>query len=227
VEIARLAIVYMPALWLSICVHAFAQAWVATRLGDPTPEREGRLTLSPLVQGDLFGSLVFPLFALVSMAAIGHPGGGILGWGKPVRFESHLFSRKVSARAGAAIAAMSGPVSNLLLALASAVALRFMLRGTLVTDVNLGGLAAFLAALLQINILLGVFQCLPLPPLDGAHLLPRSMDDVRAWLERNAFILFIVLFMLPFPGIGRVGWLILSPLVSLVSIPLFAIAQGA
>ncbi|MFW6066712.1 MAG: site-2 protease family protein [Myxococcota bacterium] len=219
--IQRIAL-FMPALFLSLAVHEYAHAWTATRLGDATPGRQGRLTLSPLAHLDPLGSVLFPLLMLVM-----HPS-FLFGWARPVQFNPANFDRRLHMRTGAAITAAAGPLSNVALALLSALALRFALQLGWASQLpGTGGrmLLEFLSGMFSLNVLLAIFNLFPLPPLDGHYLLPRSMDEITEWLRRYAFILFIAIFFLPLPGLGRsLGSFIIHPLMEALMGVLEAIA---
>ncbi len=211
---------FLPALFLSLSVHEFAHAWAATRLGDPTPAEQGRLTLSPMAHLDPIGSLAFPILLQVTS-------GGFFGWAKPVQFRPHRFNRDVSIRTGTALTAAAGPASNLVLALLFAVVTRILVQ----TGVGHTGNAAlamiseFCSVMVGLNILLAVFNLFPLPPLDGSHLLPASMDSAKAWMERYSMILFMVLFFVPLPGLGgSLGFLVIGPVEALLSHGIWAMA---
>jgi Zn-dependent protease len=220
-DFIRNVAIFVPALLLSLSVHEYAHAWTATRLGDRTAMQEGRLTLSPLSHIDPLGSLLFPLMILYAT-------GVIFGWAKPVPFRPANFTRRVTMRQGAALTAIAGPASNVLLALLSAVALRILF--------ELGAFGAgssghttmvvrFLSAMFSLNVLLAVFNLFPLPPLDGSHLLPRSLDHVKETLSRYSFLLFVVLFFIPIPGLGSsLGHFILRPFMALLEHALLFIA---
>ncbi len=181
-------VIGLPALILSLSVHEFAHAWMATLLGDDTPVRQGRLTLSPVPHMDLFGSLIFP--ALLMMSGTGW----FFGYAKPVQFQPQNFNRRLSMWQGAALTAISGPLSNVLLALISAVGLRVALSMHLASG---HVFMEFCSAMFTLNILLAVFNLFPLPPLDGGYLIPRSLDHIRAFLVRYSMVFFIVVFFLP------------------------------
>ncbi len=219
--IRRIAL-FMPALRLALTVHEYAHARVATWLGDQTPAEEGRLTFSPLAHLDPFGSVLFPLLLLLMPG-----GGGVFGWARPVRFVPARFRRDVSMRAGAALTAAAGPLSNLLQALLALLLLRLML------SVGTAGLpswatrpaSAFLTAYYQLNVLLAAFNLFPLPPLDGHYLLPRSLDGVVEVLRRNAFLLFVAIFFLPvLPGGQTLGGVVIRPMMSFFDAVLKAVA---
>lgn len=199
-DLRQLALAF-PALLLSLSVHEFAHAWTATKLGDSTPKQQGRLTLSPASHIDPIGTLVFPLILTLLHAPA-------FGWAKPVQFQPANFTRKLSLWQGTALTAVSGPLSNLLLALVSAFAWRWV---TQVTGSAQGFAPQFLMIMFQLNVLLAVFNLFPLPPLDGGHLIPPSMHEVREFLTRYSFLIFFGLFFIPIPGIGTLGSIVLYP----------------
>ena len=219
--IQRIAL-FMPALFLALTVHEYAHARVATWLGDDTPAQEGRLSLSPLVHLDPFGSVLFPLLLLLM------PGmGGVFGWARPVRFVPARFRRGVSMRAGAALTAAAGPLSNLLQALLALLLLRLLLTlgGEQLPARALRTASDFLTAYYQLNVLLAAFNLFPLPPLDGHYLLPRSLDGLVDVLRRHAFLLFVAIFFLPvLPGGRTLGGLVLHPMMSFFDAILQAVA---
>lgn len=154
----------MSVLVASLSVHEAAHAWAADRLGDPTARHQGRLTLNPSAHVDPIGTLVFPLVAIVT----GLP---LIGWARPVPVD---LGRLRSPRRDFALVAAAGPASNLLLAVAAAAVL------ALLPDVAPGDIAgrAMLSAPRQwfrvaviLNVLLAVFNLLPVPPLDGGNVL--------------------------------------------------------
>ncbi len=169
---------------LSLAVHEFAHALAADRLGDDTPRRQGRLTLSPLAHYDVLGTLIVPLVATLVY------GGALIGWAKPVQFVPARMTRKVSMRVGGGLVALAGPLSNLLLA---SVSLALLVGLDRFTPAALdGGVLELLKTFFVINVALFVFNLLPLPPLDGSHLLPRSFDDLKASVAPFSFIIIMV-----------------------------------
>ncbi len=176
----------------SLSVHEAAHAWTADRLGDPTARLLGRLTVNPLKHIDLIGTVVFPLLAIMS----GFP---LIGWAKPVPVS---MANLRSPRRDFAIVALAGPVSNLLIAvvLAGVVSVAATESSALLGDL--------LIRAVVMNVLLAVFNMIPVPPLDGgnvlAGLVPESfaqvLDGFRQWG-------FILLYVLLFAGVlERVVW---------------------
>jgi Zn-dependent protease len=181
---------------LSLSVHEFAHAWVAYRLGDDTAEREGRLSLSPASHVDPLGTLLIP--ALNLLIANGF---GFIGWARPTPVSPLRFRPQVPARAGMALVAAAGPISNLLLALGSVAVLRFMERqGLALSDGNgrMTALAALMGAMFQINVGLAIFNVLPIPPLDGSRLLPRSMDHLKESIAPYSLWILLLIVNIPF-----------------------------
>jgi Zn-dependent protease len=173
----------------SLSFHEAAHAWMADRLGDPTARQLGRLTLNPLAHIDWIGTVLFPLVALVS----GLP---LLGWAKPVPVDwRHLRSP----RRDFALVALAGPVSNLVLATGAALVLNL-----LVTSGH-GGLSTgmmMVAQAVSLNVLLAVFNLLPVPPLDGGNVLAGIVPEGAARvIDRLRPYGFLILYALIFSGI--------------------------
>lgn len=177
----------------SLTVHEAAHAWTADRLGDPTARMLGRLSLNPVVHIDPIGTILLPLIAAFS----GLP---ILGWAKPVPVN---ISRLREPRRDFMLVAAAGPASNILLAVLAAMAIRLMVSGQAPLTVSGGALAAPVALLqvVFINVLLAVFNLVPVPPLDGgnvlAGLLPRGAAGIFVTMRPYGFLL---LYALMFTG---------------------------
>jgi Zn-dependent protease len=148
---------FLVVLILSLSVNVAAHAWTADRLGDPTARHLGRLTLNPLAHIDWIGTVLFPLVARIS----GMP---LIGWANPVPVNPNNLKHP---RRDFAIVAAAGPASNLLLAITAWVPLALLSTG----EVTGSLLFAFLRDFIELNVLLAVFNLLPVPPLDGGNVL--------------------------------------------------------
>ena len=171
---------------MSVVIHEFAHGWMAFYLGDPTAKNYGRLTLNPIKHLDFFGSFMLPLFLVLIKSPF------ILGWAKPVPYNPrNLRDQKY----GSAKVAVAGPVANILIALVFGLALRFLPEQILIST----GIGQIFGLIVFLNILLAVFNLIPIPPLDGSKLLfaflPSSLDRVRIFLEQyGTFILLLFIF---------------------------------
>ena len=179
-------LMWLPISILSLSFHEFAHAWSASRLGDDTAAREGRLTLNPLAHIDFIGTLLLPL--------LGVP----FGWAKPVPVNPARFRRDVTMGRGMAITASAGPLSNVLLAVVSAALLGLGVRFAPDLVSRESPARFFLHAMLQMNVGLAIFNMLPVPPLDGsrivAWLLPYRLQQQWHQLEQLAPFLLIGVF---------------------------------
>lgn len=148
----------------SLSVHEWAHAWSADRLGDPTPRSQGRLTLNPLAHIDLLGTVIIPL-TMILLA----PGFAILGWGRPVMIDPRNFKRPAL---GDIVTALAGPISNIVLA--ALVAAVFGAWTGMSGNAEMAQKAANLGlSIIYMNMVLAVFNLLPIPPLDGSHIVKR------------------------------------------------------
>ena len=181
----------------SIVIHEVSHGAMANYLGDPTAKYAGRLTLNPISHLDPIGSVILPIFLIIMAKIMG--GGIIFGWAKPVPINPYNFRDQ---KYGSAKVALAGPASNLALALVFGLALRFLP----ILDIHPGPVLMF-SYIVWVNILLAVFNLLPIPPLDGSHLLftflPYSLQNIKIFLSQ--FGLFILLFIIFF----LFRWLIL------------------
>lgn len=184
IEIAAVLV----ALVLGITVHEFSHAAMATWLGDSTPRYQGRLSLSPVAHLEVVGSLMFLI--------------GGFGWGKPVQFNP--YGLRANPRTGSALVALAGPVSNFLLAAIFAIPVRL-----LVLSAPLSGpgeiLRDFLSIIVYYQVLLGVFNLIPIFPLDGFSVLlgilppelAYSFEQTRQWGFMLLFGLLFLTYALP------------------------------
>ena len=201
-------ITMLAGLVLAITVHECAHAWTADQLGDPTARYLGRISLNPLVHLDPMGTVMMVITALTGMG---------LGWGKPVPVSPHRL--RYGSRLGNGIVALSGPASNLLLALVLGVLLRL----AIAVLSPLPFLYGLLRSIVLTNIVIAFFNLIPLPPLDGHSVLIGLLSLIRgqwAWrfsnwlmsLERyGGMLLFGLIILSQFAGLDLLGWWIWPP----------------
>src|SRR5689334_11023202 len=158
---------YIFVLLISVALHEFGHAIMADRLGDDTPRRQGRVTLNPLAHADPVGTFLLPLIGGIYGAATGHGGG--FGWGKPVQWQPHRISRKRSMAAAKILVAVAGPGMNLVLGTVL-IAIHMALIGQHAIDAT-GKVSQILGFAALTNYVLMFFNLLPVPPLDGGHVL--------------------------------------------------------
>ncbi|MFN0112588.1 MAG: site-2 protease family protein [Blastocatellia bacterium] len=187
-------IIWFVVFLLSLTVHECAHAWMAERVGDPTARYLGRVTLNPIPHIDPIGTIVFPLLAYTS-------GAMFFGWAKPVPYNpSNLRDRKW----GEILIAAAGPLSNVLLAFIFLGLWKVLLQTSLVH--SLGDMQAPIKAVLDkgidVNIVLAVFNMIPVPPLDGSKVLMNLLPDSIAepYSQLPDWSGFIVLFLLARAG---------------------------
>jgi Zn-dependent protease len=178
----------IPIVLVSLTAHEVSHGWVAYRMGDPTAKMMGRLSLNPLKQVDPIGSAMF----IITFLAFGAP----FGWAKPVPISTRYFKNQ---QRGMAIVGAAGPAANFILAVIFAVILRFVGPPLYNTNTSAGDvILRILLTLVEINIVLGVFNLIPIPPLDGSRVLgaflPRRAYEYWASIDRYGFVIFIVLF---------------------------------
>ena len=202
--VARVIVVAIMLL-VGFPVHEFAHALAAYRLGDSTAKLFGRLTLNPVAHFDPLGGI------LLAVSFIGSGFG--FGWAKPTPVNS---ANLAGGRRGEAMVAAAGPISNLVLAAAAALPLRFIVGSPSLSEQIPGIVILVLYLFVYINLVLMIFNLLPIPPLDGSKVLFAFLPPRLAWqwrpiLEQYGFILLLLLFFLP-PG-NSIGGRILGPIL--------------
>ncbi|MEA2112782.1 MAG: site-2 protease family protein [Patescibacteria group bacterium] len=179
---------------MSVVIHEVSHGYSAYLMGDHTAKNAGRLTLNPLAHLDFMGSVLVPLLAYFSA-------GFMFGWAKPVPYNPYNLKNQ---KHGDAIVALSGPASNLFIALIFGLMIRFDL------FVNIVNLTGAIQLVVVINLILAIFNLIPIPPLDGSKILfsflPYKYIELRQNLERySLFLMILVIFFL---------WKLLLPLVA-------------
>ncbi len=178
-------------LLFSLTVHEMAHAWTADRLGDPTARRLGRVTLNPISHADPIGTLLFPVIALMS-------GVPLIGWAKPVPVNVRYLHRQ---ERDFVLVAAAGPASNLAMAFVAALLLTtFPVSPVVLGEPNVSvPMATLLSLAVRLNVLLAVFNMLPIPPLDGGNviggLLPRRAAAAFDQIRPYGFLLLYALLL--------------------------------
>lgn len=188
-------LIYIILLLISVVLHELAHGYTADALGDPTPRMEGRLSFNPLVHLDWFGSVLLPALMII----IGLP--FVFGWAKPVPFNPYRLRNQ---RWGGAMVAAAGPLVNITLALLMAGLLTVVDTGTLLAQILQLGILT--------NVVLAIFNLVPIPPLDGHHILfaclPDSLDGLKQQLRAMSWpIVFIFILF---------GFQLIEPIITYV-----------
>lgn len=190
----------IPVFFAAVIIHEYTHGWVANKLGDPTAKYSGRLTLNPLAHIDPFGTVLLPLLLLVFKSPV------IFGWAKPIPVN---FWNLRHPKRDMVLVGLSGPLANFIVAVALSPFLKL----------NLSlGLQYLLQSAILINLVLGVFNLIPIPPLDGSRvvsgIIPNRYAAIYNQLERyGVAIIFLLLFLGVFdnwvwPIVGFLGRLL-------------------
>ena len=194
----------IPAVLLAITVHEFGHAYAAYKLGDDTPVRQGRLTLNPLDHIDPLG---------IAMLLFAH-----IGWGKPVQVDPRNYNRNISVEKADAIVSFVGPLMNFITAIIFALiycALIKFARVFISTNIVGSIIILIIRSVIALNIGLGVFNMIPLPPLDGSKIfLPVLPRNAKFWFVQHEQMFYFIFLAIWITGIaGR----IISPIISQIT----------
>lgn len=178
----------LPGILLGFTLHEFAHAYMADRFGDPTPGNQGRLTLNPFAHIDIFG-LIMIIFAG-------------FGWAKPVQTSPSRYRGNI--RQKDIIVSIAGPVANLLIAFATGIVTFILIKTKVLSSMNdstLEVIEMILTNTIWINCVLFIFNLVPIPPLDGFHvlsdLLPSRFYNILSSIERYSYIILLVFILSP------------------------------
>ena len=186
----------LPGVIIAMTFHEFAHAFVADKLGDTTPRAQGRVTLNPASHIDPVG-LVLLLFAHI-------------GWGRPVEINPNNFNSNKSIETCEALVSLAGPVMNFILAFIFMIVYYALYRFTSVSVIVL--YVVYYTVI--VNIGLGVFNLIPIPPLDGSKIFSKFLPyNVKAWLDRNMQYIYLIFLILWITGILSY---IVSPVINVI-----------
>lgn len=168
----------------SAIIHEYAHGWVADMLGDPTARYAGRLTINPVVHVDLWGTILMPIFLSLATG-----GAFMFAYAKPVPYNPYNLKNQ---KWGPSMVALAGPAANLLLAIVFAIIIRVL---------PLSSFTSVLAIIVYANVMLTIFNLVPIPPLDGSKVLyavlPSSAYKIKNFLDKYGFVvlLFFIFFL--------------------------------
>jgi Zn-dependent protease len=199
---------YILALLVGIALHEFAHAWVAYRLGDMSPVRDGRLTINPMAHLDPFGTLLIVLVGF--------------GYGRPVMVNPYAF--RIDRRTGMALVAIAGPITNIIIAVAFGISMRFLLPlWTPNAPQAFEWVIQIFYIMVSLNVGLALFNMIPFPPLDGSKvllaLLPGNMaySVERFYIQTQQYGMIVLLLLMWFGG-SFIGALLSGPQTALVDL---------
>lgn len=195
----------IPAVLIALTFHEFAHAYAADKLGDDTPRMQGRLNLNPFSHVDWFGMIMLIVAGF--------------GWGKPVEINRRNFSnKKISSSAAEAIVAIAGPIMNFIIAFVFTIIFYILVAFAPQVMMALKGtLYVIILNIILVNISLGIFNLIPIPPLDGSKVLIHFLPyNAKQWFENNQYTFYIVMLLLVFIRIGGVSLIsrVLTPAIS-------------
>lgn len=206
-------LVSIPGVLLAITFHEFAHGYTAYKLGDNTAKNEGRLSLNPLDHLDPIGTLMLLLAGF--------------GWGKPVHVNPINYTRKISMEKGEAIVSVAGPLTNIILAFVLALIYNALIKFASIEFLlsTVGHIIQLIVvSAISINIGLGVFNLIPLPPLDGSKIImPFLPYNAKQWFRNNEQIFYIIFVAIWITGIAS---MIISPAISGITSGIMTIANA-
>ncbi len=198
-------LVYIVVLLFSVIIHEVAHGYVAYIRGDDTAKRSGRITLNPIPHIDLFGSILLPASLAIMHAPV------LFGWAKPVPVN---FARLKNPRVDVPLVSVAGPLSNILLAVISAMLIRVInfFPGLYALEFA-KSFEALLYMMVVVNIVLPIINLIPIPPLDGSKVVTYFMPRELAYkyLNINPYLCFVVLLILLWSG---VIWKLIAPIIN-------------
>ena len=205
-------LISVPGVLIAITFHEFAHGIAAYKLGDNTAKMEGRLSLNPLNHLDPIGTLMLLVAGF--------------GWGKPVHVNPSNYTRKISMEKGEAIVSIAGPAMNILLAIIFTIiyyAIYKFTEGAFLISTTGKVIMTLLQYIIAINIGLGIFNLIPLPPLDGSKILMAFLPyKAKEWFRNNEQIFYIIFVVIWITGMASV---IISPVINAVSTGIMSLGQ--
>ena len=202
----------IPGVLIAITFHEYAHAWTAYKLGDDTAKSQGRLSLNPLKHMDPIG--------IVMLLFLG------FGWGRPVEIDSRNFNRNISVRKAEAVVSIAGPLANFILAIVFSAIYGALIKFNALTSMDTRTaltIITILQSIISINIGLGVFNLIPLPPLDGSKIImPFLPYKAKEWFTNNEQLFSLVFVVLWITGIAGT---IISPAINLVTTGILSLGK--
>ena len=202
-----------PGVLIAITFHEFAHGYAAYKLGDDTAKSQGRLSLNPLAHLDPIGVMMLLVAGF--------------GWGKPVEVNPRNYTRKISMEKGEAIVSAAGPIMNFIIAIIFTLiyCVIYKFAGIAFITSTVGNvILLIIASTISINVGLGVFNLIPLPPLDGSKIImPFLPYNAKSWFLNNEQIFYIVFILLWITGIAGT---IISPVISIITKLITSLAFG-